>query len=125
MDQTNYNLYASDISSIAAASSDNTDSKIAFVDDVEVVAVQLKAEAANASIAANLVAKIVASVDGVNFDTQTFATVTLAKTADTEEAVTELINVRGIRAIMITEIENEDANYAVENVNAVFGKTIL
>jgi len=127
MGQTTYiQFYNDDISSIAAASTHSTASDVEFdVSDVEVIAVQLKSTGGNASISGNLVAKLVGSVDGTNFDTQIYATVTLVQSTNSEERATELINVRGLSKIKVKEIENEDASYAATNVNVYAGKTIL
>lgn len=123
--QTFAQLYNSDIASIAAASSSTTDSNVFEVSDVDLIAVQVKSTGANASIAGNLVVKLVGSIDGVNFDTQIFATVTLVQSTNSEERATELINVRGIASVKVTEIQNEDASYAATSVNVFAGKQIL
>lgn len=118
-------MYETDISSIAAATEDTTDSQNMDVSDVETVAAQIKATGANASASGNVVAKIVTSIDGANFDTTVFATVTVALSGTSAVRATELINIRGCNSLRITAIENEDASFAASSVNVAIGKTIV
>jgi len=123
---TDVQMYTTDIASIAAASTHTTESDVAMdVSDVEVVAVQLKSTGGDASISGNLVARLVASLDGTNYDTQTYAAVTLIQTTNSEERATELVNVQGIRYLKVKEIENQDASYAATNVNVIISKKIV
>ena len=125
MPTTFYTAYDSDITEIAAASTHSTASNSMDVSDVETVAVQVYAEGENASISGNVIVSLAASIDGTNFDSQVFATVTLTKSGTDQERATALVNVRGINAIRVMSIENTDTTYKVQNVNVLVGKTII
>jgi len=125
MPTTFYKAYDEDVASIAAGSTHSTPSNSMDVDDVETVAIQVYAEGENAGISGNIIASIAASIDGVNFDSQVFAVVTLTKSGMSQERVTGLVNVRGVKAIRVMSIENTDSAYAATNVNVLIGKTVI
>ena len=121
----NIDAYSSDIASIAAGATYTTDSSAIDVQDVEVMAVQVKGTGANASSAGNLVVQLVASLDNSNYDTTAFHTLTVAFSGSSEVRETNLVNVPGLRSIKVTSVQNTDATYAVTNVNVIIGKTVL
>lgn len=121
----NYQMYAADITSIAAASSYTTTSQEIDVGDVEIIAVQVKGTGAAAGNASLVTAKFTVSVDGVNFDTVIYQTASVQMSGTTEQRATTLINVSGVKKIRVESVENEDATNAVSNVNVYLGKTLI
>lgn len=125
MQTTDANLYESDIASIAASTTDNTDSNQFDVSDVEVVALEVKGNGANASSAGNLVVSVAVSLDGTNYNTVSFHSITVPIAGTSVVRQTELINVSGVQKLKIDSIQNTDPTYAVQNVNVRIGKRIL
>lgn len=115
-------LYDSDIATIAEDDSHTTDSREFITDGSELIAVQVKASGENASIAGKAIVKLVASLDRSNYDTQIYAEVSLDKTTNTEERATGIINVAGLASIRVTEIQNTDSTYDLEDVNVFANK---
>jgi len=124
MEQSFTPLYDSDISSIAAASKHTTPSNALNVQGSKKIAVHVKAAGENASIAGDVDVRFIASVDGTNFDTQVFSTLTLTKTDTASERATAIVEVEGVHSIKVLEIENKDATYAVQDVNVYIGRLI-
>ncbi len=118
-------MYDADIASIAAATTYATDSNAIDVSDVEIVAVQGKATGGNASAVGVIDINLVGSVDGTNYDTVVFATVSFALSGAAEVRGSGLVNVRGLNKLKVTSIKNNDASYTADSVNVFIGKTIV
>lgn len=121
----NYQMYASDITSIAAASSYTTVSNEIDVGDAEIIAVQVKGTGAAAGNADLVTAKFTVSIDGTNFDTVIYQTASVQMSGTVEQRATTLINVSGVKKIRVESVENEDSTNAVSNVNVYLGKTLI
>lgn len=120
------NFLQSDVS-VAAASTkvhptDFTSEEIE-VSDVDEIRVQGKATGANASATGKVTFKLAASLDGVKWDTDYFATLELTLNGTTEVVTSDLIDVTGIRVIRLQAIQNEDASYAANSANLRWGKS--
>ena len=121
---TSQNLYSSDVT-IAAGGAYTTDSQAYDVSDVDTIALQLRATGDNASSAGKVQAKIVAMVHDV-YSTEVFDIIEVTLNgANQVVSPPFLLNVRGIKAIKVTELVNTDATYGVSGVNVAVGKTII
>ena len=120
---------ASDIDSLTEASTftDGTtneyDSVVIDVTDVDRVVLQGRVTGENASADGDITFNILGSVDGVLWDTVIVATVTVTMNGTTQVVKSDPLNTRGYRLLKLGTIGNDDTTYAGEAVNLKCGKS--
>lgn len=124
--QSSRNFLASDASVPAADEEyhpgDFTSEEIP-VSDVESLRIQGRATGANAAANGNVTFKLIATLDGVKWDTEYFKTLQLTLNGTTEVVKSDIVDVRGIEKVRLQAIQNQDATYAANAVNLRWGKT--
>lgn len=115
-------FYTADIASIGDAATDTTDSNVIDVSDWAFMSVHLFCTGKQATAVSDIVADFVVSPDGTNYDTLPYCQVRLTMNGTTKAQQGALIDIRGVRFIKITQIENTDttADDDAETVNCLY-----
>lgn len=115
-------FYAVDISSIGDAATHSTDSDVIDVGDWPFMSVHLFCTGKQATCSKDIVATFIVSPDGTNYDTLAYTQVRTTMNGTTKAMAGALVDIRGVRFIKITSIENEDttADDDAETVNCLY-----
>lgn len=129
--QSNGDFIGSDIASIAASTeyvhgTDFTSNEIdiSSVGADNVITIQMKATGANAGNNANVIFKFVRSLDGTNWDTIEYVSPLITMNGTAQIIMSVDLNIGGAKKIRLRAIKNEDASYAINNINCKFGLKI-
>ena len=113
------NLWASDIASIAASATDTTASRIIDTMYAEEISVQVYFTGHAAGADTTTTVNLIVSPDGTNWDTAATQILVTPQNGASKVSKTFLIDVRGYKYIKALSVVNDDADTAVDNVNAI------